>query len=44
MQIYPISPKIGESQISYNIIFRPQRARARASDGNAKPLTWAFVN
>lgn len=44
MQIYLISPKIGESQISYDIIFRPQRARARASDGNVEPLTWAYVN
>ena len=34
MQIYVINPKIGEIQISYNIIFRPQRARARAYKSN----------
>lgn len=34
MQIYLMNPKIGEIQISYSIIFRPQRARARAYIGN----------
>ena len=43
MQIYLMSPKIGGNQISYNIIFRPQPARTRASDGNVEPLTWAFA-
>lgn len=44
MQIYLKSGKSVENQISYNIIFRPQRARTRAYIGNGWPLTWAFIN
>ena len=43
MQTYPKSGKSGQTPISYNIIFRPQPARTRASGGNIGTLTWAFA-
>lgn len=44
VQIYLISGKSVENQISYNFILRPYRARTRAYKSNVWHLTWAFVN